>query len=35
MTPTPRLAFIAIVRTLTYLGLAILGWGEPFCSATR
>jgi hypothetical protein len=27
MTPTPRLAFITIVTTLVYLGLAILGWG--------
>ena len=27
MTPTPRLAFITIVATLVYLGLAILGWG--------
>ena len=27
MTPTPRLAFITIVATLAYLGLAILGWG--------
>ncbi len=27
MTPTPRLAFIIIVATLAYLGLAILGWG--------
>jgi protein-S-isoprenylcysteine O-methyltransferase Ste14 len=27
MTPTPRLAFIAVVATLAYLGLAILGWG--------
>jgi protein-S-isoprenylcysteine O-methyltransferase Ste14 len=28
MTLTPRLAFIAIVGTLAYLGLAILGWGS-------
>ena len=27
MTPTPTLAFITIVATLAYLGLAILGWG--------
>ena len=27
MTPTPRLAFIIIVATFVYLGLAILGWG--------
>jgi protein-S-isoprenylcysteine O-methyltransferase Ste14 len=27
MTPTPRLALIAIAGTLAYLGLAILGWG--------
>jgi hypothetical protein len=27
MTPTPRLAFIIIVTTLAYLGLAVLGWG--------
>ena len=27
MMPTPRLAFITIVATLAYLGLAILGWG--------
>jgi fatty acid desaturase len=27
MTPTPRLVFFAVVRTLAYLGLAILGWG--------
>ena len=27
MTPTPRLAFITIVATLAFLGLAILGWG--------
>jgi protein-S-isoprenylcysteine O-methyltransferase Ste14 len=27
MTPNPRLAFITIVATLVYLGLAILGWG--------
>ncbi len=27
MRPTPRLAFITIVATLAYLGLAILGWG--------
>src|SRR5262249_21709531 len=28
MTPTPRVAFIAVVGTLAYLGLAILGWGS-------
>ena len=27
MTPTPRLAFVIIVATFAYLGLAILGWG--------
>ena len=27
MNLTPRLAFIIIVATLAYLGLAILGWG--------
>jgi protein-S-isoprenylcysteine O-methyltransferase Ste14 len=27
MTPTPKVAFIAIVGSLAYLGLAILGWG--------
>jgi protein-S-isoprenylcysteine O-methyltransferase Ste14 len=27
MTPTPKVAFIAIVGGLAYLGLAILGWG--------
>ena len=27
MTLTPRLAFITIVATLAYLGLAVLGWG--------
>ena len=27
MTPTPRLAFLTLVTTLAYLGLAILGWG--------
>jgi protein-S-isoprenylcysteine O-methyltransferase Ste14 len=27
MTPTSRLAFITIVATLAYLGLAVLGWG--------
>jgi isoprenylcysteine carboxyl methyltransferase (ICMT) family protein YpbQ len=27
MTPRPRLAFITILATLAYLGLAILGWG--------
>jgi hypothetical protein len=27
MMPTPRLAFITVVGTLAYLGLAILGWG--------
>ena len=32
--PTPRLAFITIIATLAYLGLAILGWGgfEAFFS---
>jgi protein-S-isoprenylcysteine O-methyltransferase Ste14 len=28
MTPTPKVAFIAIVGGLAYLGLAILGWGS-------
>ena len=28
MMPTPRLAFITVVGTLAYLGLAILGWGS-------
>src|SRR6516162_4403907 len=28
MTPTPKVAFIAIVGSLAYLGLAILGWGS-------
>ena len=28
MTPTPRVAFITVVATLAYLGLAILGWGS-------
>ncbi len=28
MTPTPRVAFIAIVGSLAYFGLAILGWGS-------
>ena len=34
MTPTPRSAFITVVATLAYLGLAILGWGgfEAFFS---
>jgi protein-S-isoprenylcysteine O-methyltransferase Ste14 len=27
MTPTPRLAFITIVSSVAYLGLAVLGWG--------
>src|SRR5512132_4165102 len=27
MTPTPKVAFIAIVASLAYFGLAILGWG--------
>jgi protein-S-isoprenylcysteine O-methyltransferase Ste14 len=27
MTPTPKVAFIAIVGSLAYFGLAILGWG--------
>ena len=26
--PTPRLAFITVIATLAYLGLAILGWGS-------
>src|SRR6516162_2588472 len=28
MTPKPRVAFITVVATLAYLGLAILGWGS-------
>jgi protein-S-isoprenylcysteine O-methyltransferase Ste14 len=34
MMPTPRLAFITIMASLAYLGLAILGWGgvEAFFS---
>src|SRR5215471_12591352 len=28
MTPTPKVAFITVVATLAYLGLAILGWGS-------
>jgi protein-S-isoprenylcysteine O-methyltransferase Ste14 len=28
MTPTPKVAFIAIVGGLAYFGLAILGWGS-------
>jgi protein-S-isoprenylcysteine O-methyltransferase Ste14 len=28
MMPTPRLAFITVIATLAYLGLAILGWGS-------
>ena len=28
MTPTPKIAFITVVATLAYLGLAILGWGS-------
>jgi protein-S-isoprenylcysteine O-methyltransferase Ste14 len=28
MTPTPKMAFIAIVGGLAYLGFAILGWGS-------
>ncbi len=28
MMPTPRMAFITVVATLAYLGLAILGWGS-------
>src|SRR5262249_21183216 len=28
MTPTPKVAFIAIMGGLAYLGLAILGWGS-------
>ena len=27
MTPTPRMACLAVVGTLAYLGLAVLGWG--------
>src|SRR5262245_36119324 len=27
MTPAPRVAFVSILATLAYLGLAILGWG--------
>jgi len=27
MTPKPGLAFITIMATLAYLGLAVLGWG--------
>ncbi len=27
MTPTPRVALIAVAGSLAYLGLAILGWG--------
>jgi hypothetical protein len=27
MTPTPRLASFTMAGTLTYLGLAVLGWG--------
>src|SRR5260370_21733654 len=27
MMPTPRLAFISMVGTVAYLGLAVLGWG--------
>lgn len=27
MTVTPRLAFITIISTLAYIGLAVLGWG--------
>jgi len=27
MTPRPKLAFITIIATLAYLGLAVLGWG--------
>jgi hypothetical protein len=27
MTPTPRLASFTMVGTLSYLGLAVLGWG--------
>jgi protein-S-isoprenylcysteine O-methyltransferase Ste14 len=27
MTPAPRVAFVTILATLAYLGLAILGWG--------
>ena len=27
MTPTPRLAFVTMVGTLAFLGLAVLGWG--------
>src|SRR5215470_10728560 len=28
MMPTPKVAFITVVATLAYLGLAILGWGS-------
>jgi protein-S-isoprenylcysteine O-methyltransferase Ste14 len=28
MTPTPKVAFIAIAASLAYFGLAILGWGS-------
>ncbi|HEX4826867.1 MAG TPA: isoprenylcysteine carboxylmethyltransferase family protein [Xanthobacteraceae bacterium] len=28
MTPTPKVAFIAIVGSLAYFGLAVLGWGS-------
>src|SRR5262249_61503726 len=28
MTPTPKVAFIAIAGSLAYVGLAILGWGS-------
>src|SRR5258708_13691717 len=28
LTPTARVAFITVVATLAYLGLAILGWGS-------
>jgi protein-S-isoprenylcysteine O-methyltransferase Ste14 len=28
MTPTPKVAFIAIVGGIAYLGLAVLGWGS-------
>jgi protein-S-isoprenylcysteine O-methyltransferase Ste14 len=28
MTPTPRMAYLTVVGTLAYLGLAVLGWGS-------
>ena len=37
MTPKPGLAFITIMATLAYLGLAVLGWGGlvPFSPIRR